>query len=234
MPQTGRGLKQTAPLYAEHVEVPLTHLVMELKRELSPLLPGIDFSPRKIAKPMLRVSKGTDGPVVRDKVTAFFAEAATSMFETNPGIYLSLGASPDDSVYGCGMYMPSARQMRELRPKLCADFASFEAIMRSAGMKKHWNGLIGDTYQRFPKEFDQESPAAQYLWHKQFFIGKGLTRENVLRSDFIDETVAAFKAASPFLSLDSQGGRGLQASSCKGLGLMAKQGAGFLIAALLL
>ena len=45
-------------LYAEHVELPLTHLVMELKRELSPLLPGIDFSPRRIAKPPSSRSEG--------------------------------------------------------------------------------------------------------------------------------------------------------------------------------
>ena len=73
------------------------------------------------------------------------------MFETNPGIYLSLGAAPEDNVYACGMYMPSARQIRELRPKLCAEFASFEAITRSAGMKKHWNGLIGGQISALPQ-----------------------------------------------------------------------------------
>lgn len=187
-------------LYTDHVEVPLTHLVMELRRELSPLLPGIDFSPRKISRPLLRVMKGSDGPVVREKATLFLAETATSMFESNPGSYISLGAAASDNVYGCGMYMPSARQVRELRPRLCAELASFEPSLLSAEMKKYWNGLSGDKYQRFPKDFDENAPAAKYLWYKQFFIGKDLTRDDVIQPDFIERTVDAFRAAAPFLT----------------------------------
>ena len=187
-------------VYEQHVAVPLTHLVMEVKRELSPLLPGIDFTPRKLAKPLLRVTKSSDGPVVRDKVSAFFAETATSMFETNPGIYVSLGSAPDDNVFGCGMYMPLARQVRELRPKLYEELDSFELTLLSPEMKRYWSGLIGDKYQRFPKDFDEDAPAAKYLWFKQFFVGKDLTRNEVVQPDFIEQTVKALKAAAPFLN----------------------------------
>lgn len=192
-------------VYAEHVEAPLTHLVMHLREQLSPLLPGIEFAPRKISKPLSRApQKGPAQAVVRDKATAFFAEPATSMFEMNPGIYLSLGSLPEDNVYGCGIYMPTSRQLRALRPRLYADLESFESVLCSAAMRKHWSGLAGERYKRFPKDCDIDGAAAQYAWHKQFFVGKDLSRDEVIHPGFISRVVAAFKAAAPFLTWTRQ------------------------------
>ena len=185
--------------YEEHVEIPLTHLVLQLKHELSASLPGIEFSVRKISKPLLRKTEDESGPALRDKATAFFSELATSMFEMNPGIYLSFGAKAEDDVIGCGLYMPSSRQFKELRPKLCADFQTLSACLENKRLNRYWAGLVGDRHKRFPKGFDENDRSAKYLRHKQFFLGKDLTREDVLRSDFIETTSAAMKAAVPFL-----------------------------------
>ena len=191
-------------LYEQHLLVPFTHLVMELRRALSPLLPGIEFGAKKITKPLLRKPKDEPGPVLRPNATAFFSEPATSMFEMNPGIYLSFGAKAEDNILGCGIYMPSARQLRELRPKLCSDFQTIDRLLRSSSLAKHWNGLAGEKYTRFPKDYDPEVDSAKYLWHKQFFLSKHLTQEDVLQTDFIDTTVASLKAAVPFLNWTRQ------------------------------
>ena len=107
-------------LYEEAVEVPFSHLVSELREALAPAVAGVAFSARKLSKPLLRKAKGREGPVLRENATAYFAEQATSMFEMNPGIYLSFGAKPEDNVIGCGLYMPSARQIRQLRAQFAA------------------------------------------------------------------------------------------------------------------
>lgn len=186
--------------YAEHVEVPLTHLILSLKEQLADALPGIVFSPRRISKPLKRQSKGKDGPLLRHKATAFFAETATSMFESNPGIYLSFGANEDDNICGCGLYMPSSRQVKELRPRFGTEHETLRRILHNRTFRKHWTGLSGDRYQRFPKDFDETAPGAEYLWHKQFFIGRTPTREDILQPDFIERTVKAMAAAVPFLT----------------------------------
>ena len=189
--------------YAEHVEVPLTHLIFSLKEQLAGALPGILFSPRKISKPLKRqnrVSKDKDGPLLRHNATAFFAETATSMFESNPGIYLSFGANEDDNVYGCGLYMPSSRQVKELRPHFGTERETLHRILHNRTFRKHWTGLSGDRYKRFPKDFDETAPGSEYLWQKQFFISRTPTRADVLQPEFIERTVEAMAAAVPFLT----------------------------------
>lgn len=186
--------------YAEHVEVPFTHLILSLKERLADSLPGIAFSPRRISKPLKRQSKEKDGPLLRHKATAFFAETATSMFESNPGIYLSFGAQEEDNVCGCGLYMPSSRQVKELRPRFGSEHEALHRILHAKAFRRYWNGLSGDRYKRFPKEFDEAAPGSKYLWHKQFFLSRTPTREDVLQPDFIERTVEATAAAVPFLT----------------------------------
>ncbi len=193
--------------YAAHVEVPFTHLVSELKERLAVLLPGVVFSPRKISKPLRRRAQDDEGPsspLLRENTFVFLQEPATSMFETNPGLYVSLGATPEHNLRGCGLYMPSARQMKELRPRFATEAETLDRLLQADGLHTHWNGLSGGRYKRFPKDFDENAPGAAYLWHKQFFLSKPLTREDILHPEFIAHTVEAFAAAVPFLAWTRQ------------------------------
>ena len=185
--------------YIEHVEVPFTYLILSFKERLADTLPGILFSPRKISKPLRRQSKGKDGALLRSKATAFFAETATSMFESNPGIYLSFGADENDNLCGCGLYQPSSRQTKELRPRFGSDHETLHRLLTAKDFRKYWTGLGGDRYKRFPKDFEENSPGSEYLWHKQFFLRKTLSRDDALQPGFMEETVEAMAAAIPFL-----------------------------------
>ncbi len=191
--------EQNRELYTEHVEVPFEHLVRSLHDRLGSALPGISFSARRISKPVLR-QKDATSPALRDKVTVFFGEKTVSMFETNPGIYISIGASPDDNVIGCGLYMPSARQFRELRPRLAMDPPELRALLAESDLQKHWAGLGGDRFSRFPRGFDQATPGAEYLWQKQWLLSKSLKRTAVTKASFLTETTEAFAAALPFIA----------------------------------
>ncbi len=186
--------------YVEHVEVPFTHLILSLRERLDGSLPGIVFSPRKISKPLKRQSKDNTGPLLRSKATAFFAETATSMFESNPGIYLSLGADEKDNICGCGLYMPSSRQVKELRPRFGTEHGALRRILGNKTFLKHWTGLSGDRYKRLPRDFEEPAPGSEYLWHKQFFLRRNPSREDVLQPDFIERTADAMAAAVPFLA----------------------------------
>lgn len=186
--------------YVEHVEVPFMHLILSLKEQLGEALPGIVFSQRKISKPLKRQSEDKVGPLLRPNVTAFFAETATSRFESNPGIYLSLGGKDDGNICGCGLYMPSSRQMKELRPRFGSDHERLRSILTAKNFRKHWTGLSGERYKRFPKDFAEESPGSEYLWQKQFFLSRTSSRDDVMQPGFIEETVDAVVAAVPFLT----------------------------------
>ena len=190
--------------YVEYVELPFTELILQLRERLSPMIPGIAFSPRRLSKPLRRQIQDKDVPLIRENAMASFAETATSRFESNPGLYLSVGAKPEDNVYGCGLYMPSGRQIRELRPRFGSDGEALKKILSARAFKKHWAGLTGERYKRFPKEFDENAAGAEYLWHKQFFLGRTVTRDDALDPEFFPRTVEAMAAAVPFLAWTRQ------------------------------
>ena len=187
-------------LYSEGVEMPFSHLVNELREALSPALPGIVFSPCKITKPLLRRMKDADGPALRQTATAYFSEPPTSMFEMNPGVYLSFGAKPEDNVVGCGLYMPSARQIRELRIRFATQTHELRSILQRKSLQAHWGGLSGDRYKRYPKDCDEDGPGSEFFWHKQFYLGKQFSREEICKSSFIHDTVQSLVVGLPFLT----------------------------------
>ena len=185
--------------YEESVVVPFTHLILQMRERFSGPLPGFEFSPKKIVKPVRRQIEGLEEPIVRSKTTAFFSEPATSMFESNPGIYISLGATADDNVYGVGLYDVSSRQMKRLRPAFLSDPAAADACIKSDQVKERWGGLSGNRYQRFPKEYEETAPGADYLWHKQLLLSKTFTRGSITKTAFIATAIDDFEAAIPFL-----------------------------------
>ena len=199
--QHDRGwFESNRELYTDAVEVPFEHLVHLLHLRLAPSLPGISFSARKITKPVARAGKDASGPAHRLKTTASFSEKTTSMFESNPGFYVSLGADAEDNVIGCGLYMPSARQFRELRPRLALDPPELREILDEQALKAHWAGLSSEHFTRFPRGFDDAAPGAHYLRHRNWLLSKTLTRKAVAGPSFIEDTVEAFAAALPFLA----------------------------------
>lgn len=48
---------------------------------------------------------------------------------------------------------------------------------------------MGDVYKRFPKGLNPESPSAQYLKYKQFYLGRAFTRKEVMAASFPSQIV---------------------------------------------
>ena len=184
--------------FDDYVKKPFEELTRLLNENFGSELPRIDFLPRKISRPVRR-NPDEDGGLVRTNVTAFFSEKATSQFEWNPGIYVSIGSMPDDNVMGLGLYMVSSRQMSLLRNAIVEDFDEFDSILSSKKMKKSWGELSGEVYKRFPKGFDENSPPAKYLRHKQFFLGQDLSKTQICDKKFFDNVIRDLELALPFL-----------------------------------
>ena len=73
------------------------------------------------------------------------------------------------------------------------------SILEQEELRRYWTGLSGERYKRYPKDFDESAPGGEYLWHRQFFLGKQLGRAEISRPAFIGDTVQAMVAALPFL-----------------------------------
>lgn len=187
-------------LYVETVKTPFAHLITKLKKNLSSELPGIQFNPKKISQPLFRANRiPEDGSIIKTHAHFHAAEKALSMFETNPGLYLSVGHNPNETVTGLGLYMVSGRQLSLIRTAIDQDPEEFAEIMANKKFKKPWKGLGGEKYVRFPKGFNPESEGAKYLWHKQYYVGQDLTKSKLIQKSFADDFSKDCVAALPFL-----------------------------------
>lgn len=186
-------------LYQESVKEPFGILLRRIDLEIGEMFPGLPFNPKKLSQPTYRKNNiPSDGTVVKPNAWAFVSEKESSMYEWNPGIYLSL--SKDENVMGVGLYMMSSRQIKLLRRAIINHPEKARAIIEDKKFKKVWGGLQGERYVRFPKEYDPEAPGAEYLWHKQFYVSQTLTRKDVTSAKFADKVVNDLKVAAPFLN----------------------------------
>lgn len=193
-----KWFERNQDLYLEHVKEPFSILIKKCELDLSDLYPGISFE-TKVSQPTYRKNKiPVDGTVIKQNAWVFFAEKATSMFEMNPGIYISIGH--EENILGCGVYMPSSRQIKLLRSWITNHPERAKKIIEDKKFKKVWGDLGGEKYKRFPKEYDPEAPGAEYLWYKQFFVGQELKRSEVISKDFTKKVLSDLKVAAPFLN----------------------------------
>jgi len=184
--------------YEEYVKRPFEELTRLLDLNFSSELPGIDFRPRKVSRPTLR-TPADDGSLVRLNSYAFFSEKQTSQFEWNPGIYVSLGDPSKENVLAIGLYMVSSRQMSRLRAGISENFSEIDSILSAKKLKSRWGQIGGEVYKRFPKGYDENSPPAKYLRHKQFFLSQDVAPKEFCQKRFFDRVIQDVDQGLPFL-----------------------------------
>lgn len=187
-------------LYDDNVLAPMQEFIGHLRQSLGKDLPSIVIDPKKVSQPFYRANRiPIDGSVVKIQSSLHFSERATSMFETNPGIYFSMGAGEEGNVMAVGLYMPSGRQLRMLREHLAKSPDVLSKILKAPKLRKSWGGLAGERFVRFPRGYDEIGPGAEYLWHKSFYLGRHPTKVEMMKSTFFKAAADDFKAALPFL-----------------------------------
>lgn len=186
--------------YESYVKEPFSVLLHELAHRLGPRLGGIDIHPRKLSRPLRPKGKAEERGLVRASANFFLSEKQTSMFEWNPGLYMQLGDEKIDNVIGMGLYGPSSRQIKRLRAAFVEDYRTVDRLLADRKLKKYWGAPAPEKYVRFPKDYSPDSPAAKYLWYKQFYLRREFTRQEVLAPGFAETVLRAFDAGVPFFT----------------------------------
>ncbi len=188
-------------LYEDHVKEPFSIFIQQLDLRVGDQISRIELSPKKISRPLRAANKQGPGQgIIKTETHVSFAEKKISLYEWNPGIYIQIGQRPDDNFIGTGLYMVSSRQLKLMRSRIDQNYGEFHAILNHKKLKKVWGGLKGETYTRFPKEFDPSAPSAEYLWFKQFYLGRELSRKDVIHKDFFKHSIDDIELTIPFFS----------------------------------
>ncbi len=194
-----KWFEKNKTLYEEHVKEPFSILIQQLDLRFGDKLPKVDMNPKKVLRPLRPKHKQEPGKsIVKSETHATLWEKRVSLFEWNPGIHMQFGAAKDENLLGVGLYMLSSRQLKLMRRTIDENFEDFDKIMKDKKFKKVWGGLAGDKYVRFPKEYDENDPSAVYLWHKQFYLDRPLTRKDVTSKDFFKKASDELEVALPY------------------------------------
>ena len=138
-----------------------------------------------------------------------------SPYKTNFGVRIRTGAKkypfsdyyvhiePGGSFAGGGLYQPEAKELKMMRQEIDYNPDEFRSIVESKKFKSVFGTLDNDPslkISRVPKDFDKESPVAEYLKYKSYIAFINLPDEILTDKTLVKRITDAFVVLQPLLS----------------------------------
>ena len=109
------------------------------------------------------------------------------------GYYVHVQPGGQSGLAG-GMHMLDSNAIQKVRKVISERFNEFESIILSSDFKEEFGGLsMSNTLKKVPRGFDVKDPAAEYLKLKSFGAWKSIPDNEVLESNFLNNTVQSFR-----------------------------------------
>ena len=117
-----------------------------------------------------------------------------------PGYYLHI--EPGSCFVSCGIYMPTPQVLKVIRTAIEDDWSAFSAIINKKAFKEAFGTLCRDedALSRVPQGFNKDSPAAEFLKLKHFYVHRPMTNKEVCSKDYIPTAVHYYKLMQPLNS----------------------------------
>ena len=173
-------------------------VVGELIKEVNKFEPAMGYpEPKKCLFRIyrdVRFSKNKE-PYKTNMGAIVSGEGNTKMVKSSYYIHVQ----PGSSFVSCGVYMPYPPIIKAVRTAIDEDFDTFNAIVSSKKFKTLFGDLARDeeALQRVPPGFDKNSPAAEYLKLKHFYVFHSFTDKEMMSADLVKTAAKILKAAKP-------------------------------------
>lgn len=114
-----------------------------------------------------------------------------------PGYYLNI--EPGNCFVSCGVYMASPPLVKAIREAIDEDWSNFSAIIRKKAFKEAFGELArdSDALSRVPQGFDKDTPAAEILKLKHFYVFHPLSNKEVCSAEFVKQAAHYYKLMEP-------------------------------------
>ena len=112
------------------------------------------------------------------------------------GYYIHL--EPGNTFLAGGAYLPPSPWLKAIREAIDEDGDAFQKLLNSAGFKKYFGGLEGETLKTRPKDYPEDHPHIELLKHKSFLAVHQVKDSDAMSPDFLTHAAAVFKALKPF------------------------------------
>jgi len=167
--------------YEEHVREPMAALVREMDLRMANFAPEMVGDPKRS---MFRIHRdvrfsGDKSPYKTHAACWFFhgdgsSKVGREAHGGGAGFYFHL--QPGASFSGGGLWMPPRPALQRLRAAIAADPRAFEAIVLAPALRRRLRGLSEEAMlRRAPRGYDDAHPAARWLRHQSFTVGRSLT-----------------------------------------------------------
>jgi uncharacterized protein (TIGR02453 family) len=114
------------------------------------------------------------------------------------GYYLHV--EPGNCFISCGLYMPPPDLLKAVRRTIDEDFDIFKKIISKRDFRQAFIDLArdDDALSRVPAGFDKNSPAAEYLKLKHFYVMIALSDKEITASTFVKKATSYYHLMKPF------------------------------------
>jgi len=114
------------------------------------------------------------------------------------GYYVNI--EPGNCFLSCGLYMLPPDLLKAVRLTIDEEFDTFKNIISKKAFKQAFIDLArdDDALSHMPTGFDKNSPAAEYLKLKHFYVMANVSNKEMMGSTFVDNAAACFRLMKPF------------------------------------
>jgi uncharacterized protein (TIGR02453 family) len=184
--------------YEVSVKLPMQSLIAALHPHFDRFAPEFDVNPKRSIFRIYRdVRFSKDKTPYKTHVAAHFVLRGKPKGIEGSGYYMHV--EPGEIFVGGGIYMPDNDQLKKIRKAIAGQPERFLSIVRQSKFKKTFGALEGEKLQRPPKGYEPDHPMAEWLKHKQFFVGTEWPESRCLKGKFAAEVATVFETATPLV-----------------------------------
>src|SRR5579885_40651 len=176
--------------YEEVLVEPMRALMTTVARELRGEAPGYRFPARSFARIRRSADRARAQGLYKDWIGVQVSRDSGSLFEDLPGLYFHM--SYEDVFTAGGLYMPSSRQVKQIRAWIAEDASALERLLKDRRFKSVFREGLGDErkLKTFPRGYPQDHPRIEWLKLTGFYVWRPVKKREFFSSDF-HETLAA-------------------------------------------
>ncbi|KUG09658.1 DUF2461 domain-containing protein [Solirubrum puertoriconensis] len=106
-----------------------------------------------------------------------------------------------ETYVGAGRWQPEPQQLARIRQEIHYNADAFHALRQDPGLLREFpKGLdMSQSLRTAPKGYDRNDPDIEWLRLKSYFVWRSFPDKEVLRPDFPERVLSAWKAAQPLV-----------------------------------
>jgi uncharacterized protein (TIGR02453 family) len=209
-----RGLRRNnnKPWFEAHreqfendVRTPMRELIEEMDIRFATLAPEILGNAKKS---MFRINRdirfSADKSPYKTHVACWFyhrdggRKVGSQAEDGGAGFYFHL--APGESFVGGGIWMPPRSVLNRIRAAIVEDPVGFERLLGAPALVRRFTGLDDESMlKRMPRGYPVDHPAARWLRHQSFTVGRVLKDEQVTSSRLATLLEADFESIRPLV-----------------------------------